>query len=90
AMEHILCLQEPEIRARNMIAEAEWRQLQAPALVIGAVDHPDIFLETARQVSRLIPRAEYVEIRRSSHWSQFEASDAFNDAGLEFLERTVG
>lgn len=89
AMEHILCLQEPDIRARNMIAEEEWRQLQAPALVIGAVDHPDIFLTTAQRVSSLIPRAEYLEVRRTSHWSQFEAAKEFNAATLEFLKRTV-
>lgn len=89
AMEHILCLQEPGIRARNMIPEADWRTLQAPTLLIGAVDHEDIFLETARQVAKLIPKAEYVEIHRSSHWSQFEAPEAFNRAGLDFLKRTV-
>ncbi|MES2536846.1 MAG: alpha/beta hydrolase [Pseudomonadota bacterium] len=89
AMEHILCLQEPDIRARNMISEDEWRQVQAPTLVIGAVDHKDIFLETALRVKDLIPRAEYVEIHRSSHWSQFESPEVFNSAGLDFLQRTV-
>lgn len=87
AMEHILCLQEPDVRARNMIAENEWRSVQAPALVIGAVDHKDIFLETAQQVSKLMPKAEYLEIHRTSHWSQFEAPQEFNRAGLEFLGR---
>lgn len=90
AMEHILCLQDPEIRARNLIPEAEWRAIQAPTLVIGAVDHPDIFLETAKRVTELIPKAEYVEIAGSSHWAQFEAADEFNLAGLAFLRRTVG
>lgn len=89
AMEHILCLQEPGLRARNLIAEDEWRNLQAPTLVIGAVDHKDIFLETAQRVSKLIPKAEYVEIRRSSHWSQFESPEEFNRAGLDFLQRTT-
>ncbi|WP_028603528.1 alpha/beta fold hydrolase [Ottowia thiooxydans] len=89
AMEHILCLQEPHMRARNLIAEDEWRSLQAPTLVIGAVDHKDIFLETAQRVSKLIPKAEYVEIRRSSHWSQFESPEDFNRAGLDFMQRTV-
>lgn len=34
AMEHILCLQEPAMRPRNLIAEAEWQSLQAPTLLI--------------------------------------------------------
>jgi pimeloyl-ACP methyl ester carboxylesterase len=88
-MEHILCLQEPEIRSRNLILEDEWRELSAPTLVIGAVDHPDIFLKTAQRVAELIPHCEYVEIHRSSHWSQFESPQEFNRAGLNFLERTV-
>lgn len=89
AMAHILCLQEPGIRARNLIPESEWRLLQAPTLVIGAVDHPDIFLEASQRVTQLIPRVEYVEIHRSSHWSQFEAAGKFNRVGLDFFKRTV-
>ena len=48
---------EPEIRARNLLAEDDWRQLQAPTLVIGAVHRPDIFLTTARRVAGLIAHA---------------------------------
>lgn len=84
-MEHILCLQEPQIRQRNLIAEEEWRRIQAPTLLIGAVDHEDVFLETARRVSKWIPHARYVEIRHSAHWPQFEAPDAFNPVSIEFL-----
>lgn len=87
AMEHILCLQVPDIRQRNLIGEDEWRQMRPPLLLIGAVDHPDIFLETARQVSKLSPKAEYAEIRQSSHWAQFENPEVFNRASLEFLRR---
>lgn len=89
AMEHILCLQEPAMRPRNLIAEAEWQSLLAPTLLIGAVDHKDIFLETAQRLSKLIPKAEYLEIRGASHWAQFESSEEFNRAALEFLQRTV-
>lgn len=89
AMAHILCLQEPVIRARNLIPESEWRLLQALTLVIGAVDHPDIFLEASQRVTQLIPSVEYVEIHRSSHWSQFEAAERFNRVGLDFFKRTV-
>lgn len=89
AMEHILCLQVPEIRERNLITEDEWRSLRTPLLVIGAIDHPDLFLETARQVSTLAPKAEYVEIARTSHWSQFESPEIFNRASLDFLRRTA-
>ena len=40
-MGHILCLQDPEIRPRNLISEDEWRGIAAPALVIGSLADKD-------------------------------------------------
>jgi len=85
AMAHTLCLQVPEIRGRNLLTEAEWRSITAPALVVGALeDNPD-YLGTARAVSDFMPNARYVEIPDVAHWPQFEASEHFNRLNIEFL-----
>ncbi|HSV44753.1 MAG TPA: alpha/beta hydrolase [Ramlibacter sp.] len=85
AMAHTLCLQAPEIRARNLLSEAEWRRITAPALVVGALeDNPD-YLGTARAVADFMPNARYVEMPEVAHWPQFEASDTFNRLNIEFL-----
>jgi 2-hydroxy-6-oxonona-2,4-dienedioate hydrolase len=85
AMAHVLVLQDPEVRKRNLVTEAEWRGIQAPALIIGSVDDPNIFLDTARQASTLMPNARYVEMRHVGHWPQFEDPAIFNKINLDFL-----
>lgn len=85
AMQHILCLQDPEIRPRNLISEDEWRRIEAPALVVGSLGDKDEYLETARRVSKLMPNARYVEMPVVAHWPQFEDPAAFNPMCIEFL-----
>ena len=72
AMAHVLALQDFEIRKRNLVSEAEWRSIEFPALIVGSVDDPNVFLDTARQASKLMPNARYVEMRNVAHWPQFE------------------
>lgn len=85
AMARILVLQDPEIRERNLIPEEQWRAIKAPTLLIGSVDDPNIFLDTARKVATLIPNATYVEMRNVGHWPQFEDPETFNALNLRFL-----
>lgn len=85
AMAHTLCLQVPEIRARNLLTEGEWRAIHAPALVVGALeDNPD-YLGTARCVADFMPNAHYVEMKDVAHWPQYEDSDTFNRLNIDFL-----
>jgi pimeloyl-ACP methyl ester carboxylesterase len=85
AMARILVLQDPEIRERNLIAEDEWRRIAAPTLLIGSVDDPNVFLDTARKVSTLIQSPTYVEMKNVGHWPQFEDPQTFNALNLRFL-----
>jgi 2-hydroxy-6-oxonona-2,4-dienedioate hydrolase len=84
-MEHILCLQDPDIRPRNLITEDEWRQIAAPTLVIGSLADKDEYLETAKRVSTLIPNARYVPMEAVGHWPQFEDPETFNPLSVAFL-----
>ena len=47
AMSHILALLDPDVYNRNRIPDEDWRRLRAPTLVVAAVDHADVFLDTA-------------------------------------------
>lgn len=85
AMAHVLSLQDPVIRRRNLLSEAEWKSIRAPALLIGAVDDPDEYLETARIVSKWLPDARYVEMHEVGHWPQFENVAGFNKLNIDFL-----
>ena len=77
-MGHILALLEPEVYNRNRIPDDDWRKLKAPTMIVAAVDHDDVFLETARVISKLIPNAQVLEVKGVSHWPQLEEPEVFN------------
>jgi 2-hydroxy-6-oxonona-2,4-dienedioate hydrolase len=85
AMSHILALLDPEVYNRNRIPDEAWRTLRAPTLVIAAVDHRDVFLDTARAIAELIPNVTVFEMKHCSHWPQMEDPDTFNKRSLAFL-----
>jgi 2-hydroxy-6-oxonona-2,4-dienedioate hydrolase len=84
-MQHVLCLQDPEVRRRNLLSEDEWRSIQVPSLVVGSLADKDEYLKTARRVAQLMPRAQYVEMERVGHWPHFEDPARFNALAMDFL-----
>ena len=87
AMGHILCLQDPEIRQRNLISDAQWASIGVPVLVIASLEDKDEYLETAKTVARLMPQARYVEMPGVGHWPHFEDPATFNQHFIQFLCR---
>jgi 2-hydroxy-6-oxonona-2,4-dienedioate hydrolase len=85
AMDHILCLQDPEVRARNLLSEDEWRSIKAPVLVVVAPDDSEMFYNTAMRALKLIPNVQSIEIREVKHWPHFERPELFNPASIQFL-----
>ena len=86
AMGHILCLQDPEIRQRNLLSDAQWQSIQVPALVIASMEDKDEYLQTAQNVAKLMPHAKYVEMENVGHWPHFEDPATFNRHFIEFLK----
>ena len=86
AMPHILALLDPQVYNRNRIPDDDWKRLRAPTLIVAAVDHQDVFLETARTIVKLIPNAKIIEMKHCSHWPQMEDAETFNKLSIEFLE----
>jgi pimeloyl-ACP methyl ester carboxylesterase len=87
AMAHILCLQDPDIRARNTIPADDWRRIKAPTLIITAPDDKEDYYQTSLAIAKLIPDAQTFEIRGVKHWANFEKPDVFNPVSLDFLMR---
>jgi 2-hydroxy-6-oxonona-2,4-dienedioate hydrolase len=85
AMEHILCLQDPEIRPRNLIADDDWRKIKAKVLAIAAPEDREEINTTAMRIRELVPDARTVEMKQVKHWGQFEKPDEFNKISLAFL-----
>jgi 2-hydroxy-6-oxonona-2,4-dienedioate hydrolase len=85
AIDHVLILQDPEARERNLIPPERWAAITAPTLVVAyGKDHSE-YMNTAQQVARLIPNSETVEMAQVRHWPAFEDPETFNAAALRFL-----
>jgi 2-hydroxy-6-oxonona-2,4-dienedioate hydrolase len=84
-IDHLLILQDPEARDRNLIAEKEWESIEAPTLVVASGKDHGEYQSTARQVARLIPNSEVLEMAEVRHWPHFEDPGLFNEASLKFL-----
>jgi 2-hydroxy-6-oxonona-2,4-dienedioate hydrolase len=88
SMRHILCLQDPEIRARNRITDDELAAVSAPSLVVWTSDDPSGPAAAGLHMADLIPDARFELIEGAGHWPQWEQSVRFNDLVREFLEES--
>jgi 2-hydroxy-6-oxonona-2,4-dienedioate hydrolase len=84
-MQRIMCLQEMQIRRRNMITEEQYRSIKSPALVIWTSHDPTATPEEGRQISSMIPGCKYVVMNECGHWPQFEDTLTFNKLHIDFL-----
>ncbi len=85
AMERILCLQDMDVRRRNMISEEQYRSIKAPTLVIWTSHDPTATPEEGRQIAEMIPGARYVVMNECGHWPQYENAELFNRLHVAFM-----
>ena len=62
ASNHVLSVLGPPYLRNNLISAAEWRRIQAPALVIASLKDRPLYLNTARKVAELMPRGRLLEM----------------------------
>jgi 2-hydroxy-6-oxonona-2,4-dienedioate hydrolase len=87
SMRHILCLQDPGIRRRNLITDAELTAISAPTLVIWTSDDPSGPAKAGLDMAQRIPAGEFRLIEGAGHWPQWEQREEFDKVVLEFLGR---
>jgi 2-hydroxy-6-oxonona-2,4-dienedioate hydrolase len=83
AMGHLLAF----TRGNDKLSKEEWAQLQQPMLVVASVDAPNMFLDNAYEIARIVPGAELREMTGCDHWPQFEQPEQFHAAALDFLTK---
>jgi 2-hydroxy-6-oxonona-2,4-dienedioate hydrolase len=81
----ILCLQEMEIRRRNMFSRENYSAIRAPTLVLWTTHDPTASVDEGREIASMIPGSRFVVMENCGHWPQFEAPDEFNRIHLDFL-----
>lgn len=87
SMEHILCLQNMEIRLRNVLTDESLRAIKCPTLVIWTDHDPTAPLATAQRFIDAIDDSELYVISDSAHWPQWEQPEEFNSMHLAFLKK---
>lgn len=85
SIEHLLILQDPAARERNLIPEEKWATITAPTMIVASGRDHGEYQSTARTIDRLIPDSEVFEMPDVRHWPHFEDPAAFNPAALRFL-----
>jgi 2-hydroxy-6-oxonona-2,4-dienedioate hydrolase len=84
-LEHILVLQDPDIRARNNLSDSEWAGIRHETLVVWTTHDPTASVEVGQRITGLMPRARLEVMEHCGHWPQFEDAETFNRLHLAFL-----
>ncbi|HVV08050.1 alpha/beta hydrolase [Amycolatopsis sp.] len=84
-IDHLLILQDPDARERNLLTEQQWSSIKAPALVVASGKDYSEYENTARRVAALLPNSQLLEMPDVKHWPHFEDPETFNPAALKFL-----
>lgn len=85
ALENILVLQDPEVRQRNNLVDAEWSAIKAETLVVWTTHDPTAGASVGERIASLIEGALFRLMDHCGHWPQFEDPETFNDLHLAFL-----
>lgn len=85
AMSDIMALQDPEIRARNLLGPAEYGAITAPTLVLWTSDDPTADVSEGRRISEMIPGARFEVMPGCGHWPQYEDAKTFDRLHIDFL-----
>jgi 2-hydroxy-6-oxonona-2,4-dienedioate hydrolase len=84
-MRDIMALQDPQIRARNLLGPAEYGAITAPTLVLWTSDDPTADVDEGRRIASMIPGARFEVMPGCGHWPQYEDPKTFNRLHLDFL-----
>jgi 2-hydroxy-6-oxonona-2,4-dienedioate hydrolase len=84
-MERVLCMQDMDVRRRNMFSDEDTRRIASPALVLWTSHDPTATPDEGRRIAELLPNARYEVMNECGHWPQFEDAEKFNQLHLDFL-----
>ena len=85
AMRDIMALQDPAIRARNLLGARDYGAIAAPTLVLWTSDDPTADVTEGKRIASMIPGARFEVMAGCGHWPQYEDPKAFNRLHLNFL-----
>ena len=89
-LDHLLCLQDMEIRERNLLRPDRLGKLAGtPTLIIWGHENPFGDVPEAKEMHAAIPGSRLELYPECGHWPQYEHPDRYNPMSIDFL-RDVG
>ncbi|HEY2041283.1 MAG TPA: alpha/beta fold hydrolase [Jatrophihabitans sp.] len=85
SMRHILCLQDPEIRQRNLVSDEELAAVPNGAMVVWTSDDPSGPASAGMEMAKKIPGGRFEYITKAGHWPQWEQANQFNQLVVDYL-----
>ncbi len=89
SMRHILCLQDPDVRRRNLITDDELAAVPHQALVVWTSNDPSGPASAGMTMAEKITGGRFEHISDAGHWPQWEQRDKFNHLVLGFLDEEL-
>ena len=84
-IENLLCLQDMEIRQRNLLKADRLAKITAPAMVVWGNENPFGDVPEARELHAMLPGSRLEIFDHCGHWPQHEQSERYDALSLEFL-----
>ncbi len=84
-IENLLCLQNMEIRQRNLLRADRLAKITAPVLVVWGNENPFGDVPEARELHAMLPGSRLEIFGHCGHWPQHEQAERYNALSLEFL-----
>lgn len=85
AIDHLLCLQEWDIRQRNLLTPGDLGRIGAPTLVVWGHENPFGGVPEAEAMHAAIPGSRLVLYGQCGHWPQHEHAAEYNELSVGFL-----
>lgn len=82
---NLLCLQEMQVRQRNLLRPDRLARITAPTLVVWGRQNPFGDVPEAQALHEAIAGSQLVLYDACGHWPQHERADSYNPLSLDFL-----
>lgn len=89
-LHNLLCLQDMDIRQRNMMRSEQLNKIKAPTLIIWGRNNPFGEVPEADKMHADIPGSQLELFDECGHWPQHERSELYNPLSIAFLKQHSG
>jgi 2-hydroxy-6-oxonona-2,4-dienedioate hydrolase len=86
-IDNLLCLQNMEIRQRNLLKPDRMARINCPTLIVWGRENPFGDIPEAKEMHEAIKGSELKLFDHCGHWPQHEQSELYNPISLDFIAR---